>query len=307
MPGGYFYTTDPAGELAPERGYELEGAACFVLGTQSPGSQPLFRWFNPDFQEYFYTVDSSHEGLSGYTFEGIQCYVFPEPGPNTIPLLRWLNTRNGHHFFTIDPNRELGPADYMFEGIACHVFPAQQPNNTPLFRWFQNGFMSNFTFDEAIPRAHRLRLLQRHALAHFRVRQRGMLLNFQERTDVLNAYLRPINHSISDDPATNSSAVVGGNQIMINLKNLLPLADREIAQTLLHEMTHIAGYGHPARQLSDVPGDNGPYYSSAPLRAELYIAGIQSDAGILTLERLSPELFPTETVRRGCPVTTAAS
>jgi hypothetical protein len=304
MPGDHFYTTDPSGELAPEAGYEFEGAACFVLGTQSYGSQPLFRWFNPSFHDHFYTINPRGEAISEYSFEGVQCYVFPEPGPNTVPLLRWLNTSNGHHFFTIDPNRELGPsAGYMFEGIACHVFPTQQPNTTPLFRWFQNGLMSNFTFDEAIPRAPRLRLLQLHAFVHFRVRQRSAALNFQERVDILKAYLKPINHGPLDEPTANSSAVVGGNQISINFTNLLPLHDREISQTLLHEMTHIAGYQHPPRQLTDVPGDNGPYYNSAPLRAELCIAGTQSDAGILTLERLSPELFPTEVVRRGCPVT----
>lgn len=177
MPGDHFYTTDPSGELAPEAGYEFEGAACFVLGTHSYGSQPLFRWFNPSFHDHFYTIDPRGEAISEYSFEGVQCYVFPEPGPNTVPLLRWLNTSNGHHFFTIDPNRELGPsAGYMFEGIACHVFPTQQPNTTPLFRWFQNGLMSNFTFDEAIARAPRLRLLQLHAFVHFRVRQRSTKL-----------------------------------------------------------------------------------------------------------------------------------
>jgi hypothetical protein len=53
-------------------------------------------------------------------------------------------------------------------------------------------------------------------------------------------------------------------------------------------MTHCAGFTHPDRCTQaefnagtcspvDVPGDGGDYYDSPPLRAEICIAGNQSD------------------------------
>ena len=292
MPGDHLYTTDPAGELAPAAGYELEGPACHVFGRQIGASQPLFRWFHPNSGDHFYTLDANGEAApqAGYSLEGVQCYVFSLQQANTVPLFRWFHSGSGDHFYTTDPNGELAPAaGYAPEGIACYVYSQAQSNSVPLFRWFQNGFMSNFGFDPAISQPDRLRVLQRHAFAHFRAKQ-CTNISAQERTDVINAYGRAMQHGISTNPNVNAEATIGGNQMWINFGNLFPLGDREIAQTLLHEMMHIAGYTHPPKTSSDVPGDNGPYYGSPPLRAELCIAGIQSDAGLITLARIRPEV-----------------
>jgi hypothetical protein len=86
----------------------------------------------------------------------------------------------------------------------------------------------------------------------------------------------------------NASAFVGQNQVFVNFANLFPDGDDEIAQSLVHEMTHCAGFTHPDRcdrdefddgvcSPVDVPGDGGDYYDSPPLRAEICIAGNQSD------------------------------
>jgi Repeat of unknown function (DUF5648) len=297
MAGDHFYTTNSDGELAPIAGYRLEGVACFVFGIQGQGTQPLFRWFRPKSGDHFYTLDPSGELAPslGYRSEGIACYVFSSQQPNTIPLFRWFKSSNGDHFYTTDPSGELAPSlGYRSEGIACHVFSSQQPGTLELFRWFQDGLMSNFTFDAGISFNQKLRVMQRHAFAHFRARECNSL-SPQERTNLLNAYQKAINHSVSTNPNENASSTIGGSQLWINFVNLFPLGDREIAQTLIHEMMHIAGYTHPQRcdqvtppapQLCnpiDVPGDNGLYYGTPPLRAELCIGGVQSDAGLLSL------------------------
>jgi hypothetical protein len=326
MAGDHFYTTDANGELAPIAGYELEGVACFVLGTQVQGTQPLFRWNQPsNIGDHFYTLDPNGELAPslGYISEGIACYVFSTQQPNTVPLFRWRSDSNGEHFYTTDPSGELAPSlGYVSEGIACYVFSTQQPGTIEFWRWLQNGLMSNFTFDTGIPANDSLRVMQRHAFAHFRARQSNSI-NPQERTDLLNAYQKAIRHSISTNPNVNASATIGGSQISINFGNLFPLGDREIAQTLIHEMMHIAGYTHPqrcdqvtppAQQLCnpiDTPGDNGRYYGTPPLRAELCIAGVQSDTGLLSLNhsqfltldgRILRAEKPVKNIPPGCQV-----
>jgi hypothetical protein len=42
--GDNFYTTDPAGELAPSGDYEKQGDTVYVFGTAVPGTVPFYRW-----------------------------------------------------------------------------------------------------------------------------------------------------------------------------------------------------------------------------------------------------------------------
>jgi hypothetical protein len=106
------------------------------------------------------------------------------------------------------------------------------------------------------------------------------------------------------DPKLNASSFVGAQSISVNFTNLFPLGDNEIAQTLLHEMMHCAGYNHPNRidppsPNPDVPYDGGKYFGTPPLRAELCIAGQRSDSATIHL-MLAPL---TDTHLRACPVT----
>jgi len=140
--------------------------------------------------------------------------------------------------------------------------------------------MFSWPFNVQITRGQRLRVLERHSFAYTRIRACGDLSN-DERNNLLSAYRRIITHGINTDPTANASATVNGSQIDINFGNLFPLGNREIAQTLIHEMMHCAGYTHPNRidppsPNADVPGDNGPYYGTPPLRSERCIAGMQS-------------------------------
>ena len=144
----------------------------------------------------------------------------------------------------------------------------------------------NFTFDSRITRQQIDTLLERHAFAYSRILTCGSLRH-AERQALRQAYRRVIGHGINTDPDNNASAQVGGSHIDVNFNNLFPLGMLEIAQTLIHEMMHCAGYSHPERNRPpvgvpcappfDCPYDNGPYYSTPPLQAELCIAGIQSD------------------------------
>ena len=116
-------------------------------------------------------------------------------------------------------------------------------------------------------------------------------------------YRRPIRHGIDTRPNVNASAFVNGNQLFANFGVLFPQGNTEISQTLIHEMMHCAGFTHPDRRdppaaqscanpnpaLFDCPFDNGVYYGTQPLQAELCIAGIQSDLILRAMEKAGEE------------------
>ena len=142
------------------------------------------------------------------------------------------------------------------------------------------GMYNRFRFDAGITVEQRRRLLERHSFALTRRATCGNL-GSAERTKLLEAYRRTIQHSVTTQAGVNASAIVGGSRIWVNFGVLFPQGDNEIAQTLIHEMMHCAGYTHPVRRdppapNPDVPGDNGPYYGTPPLRSEFCIAGTQS-------------------------------
>jgi hypothetical protein len=143
---------------------------------------------------------------------------------------------------------------------------------------------SRFTFDAAFTAGQVSRLLERYSFAYERLVQCGNLTK-QEKDDIRRAFRRAITNGISTNPRDNASAFVGGSHIDVNPGNFFGNSAQEQAQTLLHEMAHCAGHSHPDRRdcppnsapNCDIPFDNGPYYSTVPLRAEICIAGSQSD------------------------------
>jgi hypothetical protein len=136
---------------------------------------------------------------------------------------------------------------------------------------------NNFTFDTRITANQVMTLLERHRFAYFQLFQCSNLSE-AEKQALIRAYRKAIRHGIDPRPNVNASAFVNGDVLDVNFNVLFPQGDREIAQTLIHEMMHCAGYSHPNRQPTDRPFDGGVYYNSPPLRAEICIAGLQSDA-----------------------------
>jgi uncharacterized protein DUF5648 len=277
MPGDHFYCLDFYGELAPAGGYQREGISGYVYKTARADTVPIYRWYNPASGDHFYTRDQNGElGPPAYRSEGIEWHMFKDPKPGTTALYRWWHSGNSDHFYTTDPTGELAPAaGYKAEGILGYLYPNDIGSGVvPLYRWYHSGLMTKFTFSDSITKEQRMKLLERHSYAYYRA---GLteLLNPTEKARVRALYDQAIAHDVDPDPGVNGSAIVNGRQLWINFNNLFPAGDNEIAQTLLHEMMHCAGYTHPSK--SGTPGDGGPYFSSPPLRAELAIAGVQSD------------------------------
>jgi Repeat of unknown function (DUF5648) len=282
MPGDHFYCTDFYGELAPSRGYEREGITGYVYKTEQVNTIPIYRWYNPKNGDHFYTADPKGElAPPRYQSEGIEYYMYKGPEPDTTAVYRWYNSGNGDHFYTTDPTGELAPrGGYVAEGILGYLYSTEGSSGTiALYRWFQSGLMSKFTYSASISVDQKKKLQERHTFAYYRA---GLTdkLDPTEKSKVRALYHDGISHDVDTNPNANGSAIIGGRQLWVNFNNLFPLGDNEIAQTLLHEMMHCAGYTHPAK--SGSPGDNGPYFGSPPLRAELAIAGVQSDESLPT-------------------------
>lgn len=150
-----------------------------------------------------------------------------------------------------------------------------------------------FQFDPECLRERENELLRAHIRAIARLQRfRCTSLSDEERSRILADYERKnIFHYRIARPGINGEAVLNGHRIGINFEVLFPQGADEIAQTVLHEMTHCVGYAHPERAPTDQPNDGGGYYNSVPLRAELCIAGRQS---------LRDECFSGEQHERSC-------
>ncbi|KAB5590232.1 hypothetical protein CTheo_6335 [Ceratobasidium theobromae] len=105
--GPNFYTTnqDEGNYLASHKGFCLEDdgrPVWHVFSRQCAccGTIPLYRWYNPEKGDYFYTVDPTGErvGVMGYVMQGLLGYVFPRDAPVVgcrKPLYRWSKRAPG--------------------------------------------------------------------------------------------------------------------------------------------------------------------------------------------------------------------
>lgn len=305
----HFYTLDFAGELAPGN-YEREGITGYVYASQQPNTVAIYRWYNPTSHDHFYTADPDGElAPQNYNYEGIAWYMFNQRQVNTVALYRWYNSATGDHFYTADASGELGPPAYTSEGVLGYMHPHPTTHAVPIYRWWESGLLSNFTFDNNIVEAQRRKILERHTWAYYRAGICGNL-SAEERDKVRAVYRQGIHHSVTTLPRVNAYVEhLNARQLFINFDNLFPQGDREIAQTLLHEMMHCAGYSHPVRIDSgpntDRPYDGGKYYGTPPLRSELCIDGVQSDTSTVGMMLASNPVTQTES--RACPVVTPAA
>lgn len=159
--------------------------------------------------------------------------------------------------------------------------------------WSEIG--GNFAFDAALSAAQRTILLDRHQFAFGQIQGCGNLNNAQKAA-LTEAYRRPIRHGITLNANNNASAFPNLNMIYVNTTNFFAISNDERAQTLIHEMVHCAGFTHPDLRrppagmscaspnpaIFDCPNDNGQYYGTPPLQAEICIAGVQSDRVCVT-------------------------
>ena len=86
-----------------------EGVAGRCYANPEEGSVPLFRYYNAETNDHFYTENWSEieAGEYGYAYEGIVCYISPVARQGTLAFLRYWSPQRTDHFYTTDSS-ELG-------------------------------------------------------------------------------------------------------------------------------------------------------------------------------------------------------
>jgi hypothetical protein len=118
-----------------------------TLGVETDVPVPLYRYWNPQIPDHFYTTNWNElgAGTAAWTFEGAACRVHQQQIPGTVPLHRYWNSQIGDHFYTTDYS-ELGPGQYgwVLEGPACYVHDQPVSGAVPLYRYWNTQGRNHF-------------------------------------------------------------------------------------------------------------------------------------------------------------------
>lgn len=97
-------------------------------GTAVTKTVDLYRLYNPNSGEHFYTQNASERDYltkKGWSYEGIG---WTSPITSKYPVFRLYNPNAGDHHFTLDANErdELTKVGWHYEGISWYSLPAYQ-------------------------------------------------------------------------------------------------------------------------------------------------------------------------------------
>lgn len=150
-----------------------------------------------------------------------------------------------------------------------------------LIHYTEVGFFG-WEFDQKYSEEHK-QIILRHQIRAFRSIENCVQLDEREKFNLYKVYKKKkLPYGLETSPRARASAPNPGGGISINFDFFWDVSEDEQAQTLIHEMMHIAGYSHPdkiqleRKEGKQYPGDGGKYYGTPPLQAEYCIAGKQS-------------------------------
>lgn len=165
----HFYTTDASeigtthqGETG-NHGYTSEGDGFAVFTHHHHGLTPIYRYWNPQHHDHFYTSNADeigathkgHTGHHGYTCEGVLGYVSHHEFPGSIAIHRYFHEQHHDHFYTTNPNEigtthvgHVGNHGYKYEGVLGYAYPAQHYLST-VFRYFNEHHHDHFYTTDA--------------------------------------------------------------------------------------------------------------------------------------------------------------
>ncbi len=141
LPSVVFTESNPGSSPADDE----PTSRCLPLASLPIGT--IYRWFNPDSSDHFYTQDPTGESAptDGYIYEGARFELFPAGTIDTVPFTRWYNPATRHHFYTADPTVEPAPSlGFHREGNIGNIAPFPLPGTVPLFRWYNSARGDHF-------------------------------------------------------------------------------------------------------------------------------------------------------------------
>ncbi len=179
--GDHFYTASAAEKSAlqnnPQWGYSYEGPAFYVFISQADGTSrvyrffnaqngdhfytasveeknsitlsPVYRFFSPINGDHFYTASEAEKSVvantshSDYLFEGIAFYAFRTNVSGTIPIHRSLSPITGDHFYSASAT-EGTAAGYSYEGVAFYAYNGRINGATDVYRLYNTSSGDHF-------------------------------------------------------------------------------------------------------------------------------------------------------------------
>ena len=126
--------------------YEGEQSATFLIVSDPSLAQSMFRLYNPNSGEHFYTAsEDEREYLSslGWNYEGIGWFA---PQESTAPVYRLYNPNAGEHHYTMSESERdsLVSAGWNYEGIGWYSDDAQ---GVAVYRAYNpNAFSCNHNY-----------------------------------------------------------------------------------------------------------------------------------------------------------------
>jgi hypothetical protein len=100
---------------------------------------PLWRYWNRNIVDHFYTIDRNDSGLQYYGFylEGYEGRLFRYQHRGTVPVYRSWCASCGDHFYTTSWGETAGAAPrYAYEKVEGYIFPVQYAGSVPLYRYY---------------------------------------------------------------------------------------------------------------------------------------------------------------------------
>jgi uncharacterized protein YcgI (DUF1989 family) len=160
----HLYTTNAA-EIgtthvgqAGNHGYTYEGESFTVFNHHHAGLVPVYRYWNPNNHDHFYTanvgeIGTTHVGQSGnhgYTCEGVLGYVSPVEFPGSVAIHRYWNDGTHDHLYTASADEigtthvgHAGKHGYKYEGAVGYAYPAQH-HVSAVYRYWNPGNHDHF-------------------------------------------------------------------------------------------------------------------------------------------------------------------
>ena len=112
-----------------------------ALGAETDVPQPLYRYWNAQIPDHFYTTNWNELGAgnAAWSYQGIACRVHLAAVAGSVPLYRYWNSQLGDHFFTTDYS-EIGAGKYgwVLEGVAGYVHDQPIAGAVPFYRYWNS-------------------------------------------------------------------------------------------------------------------------------------------------------------------------
>ncbi|MBO3842609.1 MAG: C39 family peptidase [Candidatus Brockarchaeota archaeon] len=130
-----YVAVDHKGE---SRGYHFtrDYIVGYVHYNHLRGTVPLYRFYDPDKEEFYLTTDLNDEPeelrpVREMVFSGVVGYIFLEQKPGTVPLYKYRAQEKGaHYLFT---TKEIGSDKFTLLGVIGYVYEYEEDCTVPLW------------------------------------------------------------------------------------------------------------------------------------------------------------------------------